>query len=595
MQYRSLRNAMRVLFVLGFFCARALSASASSGGLVISEIMYDPAGSDSNREWIEVYNSGSSGIDLAGHYLLTDGLSSSHHGLAAQGSSVIPAGGYAVIVQTVDGFKGDYPAFSGLIFDSSWTGLTATAGKTLAIIDSGSAVLDTVTYDPTIGATNDGNSLQRNASGTWATATPTPGVGSAGSGSDTTDTTDTGSSSTSDGSDTTGTTDTTDTTGTDTTGTGTDTGSTSDTSSDTTSGTDTSTSDTTTTNSNTDTGSTTNTNTNSDTTTTTSTTDSDNTGTNTNTTTSTSEVAVQAAPSAKGVAAKILRMKASLVTPKTGMAGISVNISSKVLGFQGEQCGYGVAHIAFGDGTEHDGIPGEVVQHIYQFPGAYVVRLEYRSYSYERSPDVVVRQTISVAAPAVRISRVTSEGSIELANPAKTEADLSGWTLGTIDGSVSFRLPAGTIILAGKKILLAKGVTGIPLGVPTLGLMLPSGAVAATYGDAPDTLLAETPSKPKKVVAASAARISAGIPLTATALAAGSPSELAAPIAKTSHKKHSALPLAIGAAGIIAAAGLLSIKFGVFGKMRAEDLLPENSLAPEEPQTAPESIRIIEE
>jgi hypothetical protein len=175
MKYASMRFFARlVLCVSVFLCASPVHAAS---GLSISEIMFDPAGSDSGREWVEVYNGGSVDIDLAGHVLLTDGLSSSKHSLVAQGTSVIAAGSYGVIVQDVAAFKADYPNYAGVLFDSSWTGLTASSGKTIVVIDSQSAVLDSVAYDPSIGGANTGESLQKNASGAWNAAAPTPGSG----------------------------------------------------------------------------------------------------------------------------------------------------------------------------------------------------------------------------------------------------------------------------------------------------------------------------------------------------------------------------------------------------------------------------------
>lgn len=176
MQYVKSRFFLRVVLVLTvLFCVHSRVARAADG-FVISEVMYDPAGTDTNREWVEIYNGSSAAIDLSGHFFLTDGITSAHHGLAAVTTSSIAAGEYAVIVQNVDSFKADFPAYDGLIFDSSWSGLTASSGKTLAVIDSSGAVLDQVTYDPTIGANNDGSSLQRGSDGVWHAALPTPGA-----------------------------------------------------------------------------------------------------------------------------------------------------------------------------------------------------------------------------------------------------------------------------------------------------------------------------------------------------------------------------------------------------------------------------------
>ena len=179
---RYIQLCLGVLVCLVPLCTRAAST------LEISEIMYDPAGTDTNREWIEVHTTGDSPLSLANVTLATDGVASTHHALTAVGSSTLGSDAYAVIVQNVDAFKKDYPDYAGLLFDSSWTGLTSSVGKTLALLDSSGTVLDQVTYDPTLGGDNDGNSLQKNDSGAWSAHTPTPGTSFFASTDSTTDT-----------------------------------------------------------------------------------------------------------------------------------------------------------------------------------------------------------------------------------------------------------------------------------------------------------------------------------------------------------------------------------------------------------------------
>ena len=179
--------ALSLALVFVLLCA-PLAARAATG-LSFSEIMYDPAGTDTNREWVEVYNGGTAPLDLSSYFLLTDGLASAHHALVPQGADSVAPGAYAVIVQNVDSFRTDYPMYSGALFDSSWSGLTSTSGKTLALIDAAGNAIDQVAYAPAIGGTNDGNSLQKNSADAWLAALPTPGAATASAVTTTTTTT----------------------------------------------------------------------------------------------------------------------------------------------------------------------------------------------------------------------------------------------------------------------------------------------------------------------------------------------------------------------------------------------------------------------
>jgi hypothetical protein len=136
--------------------------------------MYDLDGADTDREWIEIQNTGSTEVDIAS-YKFFEG--NTNHGLVPDSSSKIPAGGYGIIVVKAESFKADWPNFNGLIFDSSFS-LNNDPGENLAIKDSTGSIVDQVTYtaDPT--GAKAGKSLQK-AGGTWVTAAPTVGAANA--------------------------------------------------------------------------------------------------------------------------------------------------------------------------------------------------------------------------------------------------------------------------------------------------------------------------------------------------------------------------------------------------------------------------------
>jgi len=64
--------------------------------VVINEIMYNPAGStEAPEEWVEIYNTAGSPVNVAGWTIGNDSLSA--HPQFGNGSTIIPANGYAVI------------------------------------------------------------------------------------------------------------------------------------------------------------------------------------------------------------------------------------------------------------------------------------------------------------------------------------------------------------------------------------------------------------------------------------------------------------------------------------------------------------------
>ena len=137
----------------------------------INEIMYDLPGTDTGREWVEIYNDTTENIDFSKWKLLENAVN--HSVKIILGSAIIPPGGYAVIADNDVKFLADNPNFSGTLFDSAFS-LTNTVGETLALINPSGNKIDEITYSDSLGAKGDGNSLQLN-DGFLIAAAPTPG------------------------------------------------------------------------------------------------------------------------------------------------------------------------------------------------------------------------------------------------------------------------------------------------------------------------------------------------------------------------------------------------------------------------------------
>ena len=141
--------------------------------IVINEIMYNlEKGSDSGREWVEIFNDSDAAIDLTDWRFYEN--DTNHKLTLIQGDINISPNRYAVIVDKPDQFLADNPGYSGTLFDSAFS--LSNSGENLAIKDADLKIINQVTYNSSWGADGDGNSLQRKDSSSWGVKNPTPGV-----------------------------------------------------------------------------------------------------------------------------------------------------------------------------------------------------------------------------------------------------------------------------------------------------------------------------------------------------------------------------------------------------------------------------------
>lgn len=163
-------NASRsILFSLGLLLL--VFPPPARASVIFTEIMYDLSGTDTGREWIEITNTGESSIDASAFKLFE--ANSNHVLTLVSGNGILQSGNSAVIADDATKFKVDWPNFSGILFDSTFS--LANAGESIVLKDISLTVLDSLSYDPLIGAGGDGNTLQWNGSAFVAT-TPTPGT-----------------------------------------------------------------------------------------------------------------------------------------------------------------------------------------------------------------------------------------------------------------------------------------------------------------------------------------------------------------------------------------------------------------------------------
>jgi len=147
----------------------------SFADITINEIMARPISDESLNEWIEIYNTGSSGVDIAnwkiGDNNDNDTLEGGKYGKAG---TVIPANGYAIITddntRVYDNFNVSSNAIRIYVDDASIGNGLSNSGETLYLYDNNGNLVQQITFSET----SAGNSWV-NINGNWQEGSATPG------------------------------------------------------------------------------------------------------------------------------------------------------------------------------------------------------------------------------------------------------------------------------------------------------------------------------------------------------------------------------------------------------------------------------------
>jgi hypothetical protein len=156
------------------------------GHVLVSEVLYDPAGQDVGQEWVEIYNPTSEDVDLSGWHLGDVGPGGEYgSGLYRfpAGAVLVAEGVIVVAHQAQDvAFAPDYeflidpqrddPAVPNMVPAGSWDGFglaLGNLGDEVLLLDAAGAAVDVVTYAagdypgviPHPGVSAQGRSLER--------------------------------------------------------------------------------------------------------------------------------------------------------------------------------------------------------------------------------------------------------------------------------------------------------------------------------------------------------------------------------------------------------------------------------------------------
>jgi len=147
-----------------------ISVNLSMAMVKFSEINYDPIGSDTGHEWVEVYNDDMESIDFTKYKFCEGG--SCHNIKAFNESKEIEKNTFAILSSKPDIFLKEHENFSGIIFKSSFS-LKNTEGEKLELEDSDKQIISVLEYNPEIGGKN-GDTLSV-IDGDLVNSLPTPG------------------------------------------------------------------------------------------------------------------------------------------------------------------------------------------------------------------------------------------------------------------------------------------------------------------------------------------------------------------------------------------------------------------------------------
>lgn len=140
--------------------------------LIITEVNFDPAGSDTDREWVEIYNDTNTNIDLTSYKFYEANV---NHGIDVLSvDKNISAGEYVVLVQDINKFKADNPTYSGKIFKSSFS--LSNTGESLGLKDTEGNTINTFSYQQSQTGAKDGETIIFDGTN-YLKAIATPGAG----------------------------------------------------------------------------------------------------------------------------------------------------------------------------------------------------------------------------------------------------------------------------------------------------------------------------------------------------------------------------------------------------------------------------------
>ena len=138
---------------------------------IFTEISYNPEGTDTKREWVEVYNNTNSSVDLSAYKFFEADV---NHGITHwSGPTNIASGARGIIASDAQTLVNEFNLGGISVYDSVFS--LNNTGELLQLIDPGGSVIDEVNYQSGWGADGDSNTLNL-VNNNWTARAPSPGA-----------------------------------------------------------------------------------------------------------------------------------------------------------------------------------------------------------------------------------------------------------------------------------------------------------------------------------------------------------------------------------------------------------------------------------
>lgn len=155
------------------------------------------------------------------------------------------------------------------------------------------------------------------------------------------------------------------------------------------------------------------------------------------------------------------------------LAGADAVFNGVIYGFEKEIISNGRFVWSFGDGSIKE---GNLIAHMYRYPGEYVVILDGSSGAYSASDKILM--TVIPADIFIDSVGAYDDFFISLKNDTKHEINLEGWVLRS--GSAHFVIPSNTFIVPAKNLRFAPNITRLSPN-SEVALLYPNGNIASVY------------------------------------------------------------------------------------------------------------------